>query len=253
MLQYNNWTIEQHEWDPKDEAAIEQQLTFSNDYLCQTAHFEEHYSHPQRLCTYIKGIENPVLNISGISVRLHDERLDLATWKVEEFYRCLHKNTPLLERRFTATSPKGATLRVHAKRQLMIPQHEVMMLEYEVSSVNYTGPISLLAMLGGSENVLDWYPLMNHLDQNTCWLWLQLHDVDVQLCYAMQWQVLHNGKPITRRPIKIEKPHTIGYSMITEIKAGDTCVLRKYVAVVDSRSHKKENLIADAIGCLTNL
>lgn len=252
MLQYNNWTIEQTEWLPEEEAIIEQQLTFSNDYLCQTAHFEEFYSHPQRLCTYIKGIDNPILNISGISIRLHDERLDLATWNVKEFYRCLHKNQPLLERKFCATSPKGATLRVHAKRQLM-PQREVMLVEYEVTSENYSGPISLLAMLGGSENVQNWYPLMNHLGANQCWLWLQLHDIDIQLCYAMSWQVLHDNCPIERRPIKIEKPHTIGYSLTTKIKAGESCLLRKYVAVVDSRYHKKENLIMDAIKCLTNL
>ena len=252
MLQYNNWTIEQTEWLPEEEAIIEQQLTFSNDYLCQTAHFEEFYSHPQRLCTYIKGIDNPILNISGISIRLHDERLDLATWNVKEFYRCLHKNQPLLERKFCATSPKGATLRVHAKRQLM-PQREVMLVEYEVTSENYSGPISLLAMLGGSENVQNWYPLMNHLGANQCWLWLQLHDIDIHLCYAMSWQVLHNNCPIERRPIKIEKPHTIGYSLTTKIKAGESCLLRKYVAVVDSRYHKKENLIMDAIKCLTNL
>lgn len=252
MLQYNNWTIEQTEWLPEEEAIIEQQLTFSNDYLCQTAHFEEFYSHPQRLCTYIKGIDNPILNISGISIRLHDERLDLATWNVKEFYRCLHKNQPLLERKFCATSPKGATLRVHAKRQLM-PQREVMLVEYEVTSENYNGPISLLAMLGGSENVQNWYPLMNHLGANQCWLWLQLHDIDIQLCYAMSWQVLHNNCPIERRPIKIEKPHTIGYSLTTKIKASESCLLRKYVAVVDSRYHKKENLIMDAIKCLTNL
>ena len=77
MLQYNNWSIEQGEWLPMQESELEQQLTFSNDYLCQTAHFEEHYSGERRLCTYIKGVETPILNISAISVRLHDERLDL--------------------------------------------------------------------------------------------------------------------------------------------------------------------------------
>lgn len=252
MLRYNNWTIEQTEWLPEEEASIEQQLTFSNDYLCQTAHFEEYYSRSQRLCTYIKGVEAPILNISGISVRLHDERLDLATWEVKEFYRCFHKNKPQVERRFVACSPRGAILRVHTKRQLL-PQKEVMLLEYEVTSENYNGPISFLAMLGGQEGVHDWYPLMNNLDKDQCWLWLQLHDVDVQLCCAMKWQVLQNGVLLDQRPIKIEKPHTIGYSLTTKMKAGDSCLLRKYVAVVDSRNHEKENLITDAIGCLTNL
>ena len=252
MLQYNNWTIEQIQWYPELENQFEQQLTVSNDYLCQTAHFEEHYSQEQRLCTYIKGVDKPILNISAVSVRLHEERLDLATWQVKEFYRCLHKNQPLLERRFVATSPTGATLRVHAQRQL-IPQKEGMILEYEIISDNYTGPISLLAMLGNVEHDSDWYPLMNHIGLHNCWVWQQLHELDIQLCCAMKWQILHNGKILEKRPIKIEKPHTIGYSLTTNIKAGDKCVLRKYVVVMDSRFHEKDHLIADALECLTNL
>ena len=54
MLQYNNWTIEQSEWLPEEELNLEQQLSFSNGYLCQTAHFEEYYSQAQQLRTYIK-------------------------------------------------------------------------------------------------------------------------------------------------------------------------------------------------------
>ena len=119
LLQYNNWTIEQHQWDPLHEAEIEQQLTFSNGYICQTAHFEEYYSGPQRLCTFIDGIEHPILNLSSISIRLHDERLDLGTWQVKEFYRCLHKNQPCLERHFTAISTKGATIQVKTRRHLL--------------------------------------------------------------------------------------------------------------------------------------
>lgn len=53
MLQYNNWTIEQSEWLPAEEVDLEQQLSFSNGYLCQTAHFEEYYSQAQQLHTYI--------------------------------------------------------------------------------------------------------------------------------------------------------------------------------------------------------
>ena len=52
MLQYNNWTIEQNEWNPVQEELLEQQLTFSNGYLCQTAHFEEFYSQNQRQPTH---------------------------------------------------------------------------------------------------------------------------------------------------------------------------------------------------------
>ena len=251
MLQYNTWTIEQNEWLPTQEMAIEQQLTFSNDYLCQTAHFEEHYSAPHRLCTYIKGIETPILNISSISIRLHDERLDLAQWNIKQFYRCLHKNTPMLERRVTATSPKGTTLHIHSTRQLL-SQQEVMQITYKVTSENYTGPISFLAMLGGENEPQNWYPLMNNIEQDKCWIWLQLPNDNIQLCCAMNWQVLHNDIPIGKRPIKIEKHHTIGYSLTTQIKAGESCTLKKNVAVLDSRNHSKDQLIANTLKCLTN-
>lgn len=251
LLQYNNWTIEQHTWDSNHEADIEQQLTFSNGYICQTAHFEEFYSGPQRLCTFINGIEHPVLNLSSISVRLHDERLDLANWQVKNFYRCLHKNQPTLERHFTATSPKGATLQVKSKRQLL-EKKEIIIIEYEVSSVNYAGPISFLAMLGACDEKVDWYPLKNYIGQDYCWLWLQMHELNLQLCCAMTWSVRNNNTPIIQRPIKIEKQHTIGYSLITNIKPGDTCLLQKKVVIMDSRTHEKDQLITDSIQCLTN-
>ncbi len=251
MLQYNNWTIEQNEWLPKQEVDIEQQLTFSNGYLCQTAHFEEPYSQNQHLCTYIKGVEKPILNISSISVRLHDERLDLAQWTVQHFYRCLHKNTPMLERQFTATSPKGATLHIHSTRQLL-PQQELMQITYKVTSENYNGPITLLALLGNENDTDNWYPLMNNLDKDKCWIWLQLPENDIQLCCAMKWEVLHNDIPLGKRPIKIEKHHIIGYSLTTNIKAGETCTLKKNVAVLDSRSRSKDQLVADTLKCLTN-
>ena len=132
MLKFNNWTIEQTDWLPNEEKEIEQQLTFSNGYLCQTAHFEEHYSGEQRLCTYIKGIETSIINLSSISVRLHDERLDLHEWRVEKFYRCLHKNEPLLERQVTAISPKGHILELDVQRRLMEDNKGVMQLSYKV-------------------------------------------------------------------------------------------------------------------------
>ena len=252
MSQDKNTMIEQKQWTPAHEADIQQEWAFTNGYLSQTAHFEEYYSGEHCIETYVKDVDEPILNISGISVRLHDERLDLGTWNVTNFYRCLHKEKSLLERSFNAISPKGHTLMIKTKRQLLEAK-ELMHIEYEVTSVDYKGPISLLAILGGmTENIPNWYPLMNQLEQKYCWLWLQLHDVDVQLCCAMKWQVLINGTPLELRPIKIEKPHTIGYSLTTNIKPGDTCVLCKTVAVVDSLHHDKDKLIDNSIACLTN-
>lgn len=250
MLEYNTWTTEQREWAPEQEPQIEQQLSFSNDYLCQTAHFEEHYAAPQRLCTYIKGVDKPIPNISSISVRLHDERLDLATWSVKEFYRCLHKNEPLLERRFEAVSPRGFSLQVHARRELLPDKKEAMQITYDVHSVDYEGPISLLALLGGGEEAVEWYPLMNYVGQEYSWMWLQMRHVDLQLCCAMNYAITKDGLPVHHRPIKIEKQHIVGYSATLPIKAGETYVLQKRVVVSDSRYHEKDHLTEETIRCL---
>lgn len=251
MLEYNNWSIEQHDWSQNEEPQIEQQLSFSNDYLCQTAHFEEHYASPQKLYTYIKGVEKPIPNISSISIRLHDERLDLAQWQVLNFYRCLYKNEPRLVRQFKTISPKGYQLQIEAQRTLRLDKKEIMDISYSVLSDNYDGPISLLALLGGGEESVDWYPLMNHVDKNLCWMWLQMKQAGLQLCCAMQYQLLKNGTPITHRPIKIEKQHIVGYSATLPIAKGDTYTLQKQVVVMDSLHHDKEHLIENAIQCLT--
>ncbi len=252
MLEYNTWTTEQRGWDPQHEPEVEQQLSFSNDYLCQTAHFEEHYAAPQRLCTYIKGVEKPIPNISSISLRLHDERLDLADWQVENFHRRLHKNEPLLERSFTACSPKGFRLNINVSRELLPAKKEAMQIIYSVQSVNYNGPISLLALLGGGEEAVEWYPLMNFVGQDLSWMWLQMRHVDLQLCCAMNYAVFKNGEAVQHRPIKIEKQHIVGYSATLPVQEGETYVLQKRVVVQDSRYHGKDTLIDSTTQCLTN-
>ena len=252
MLHFNTWTIEQQEWLPLKEVDIEQQLTFSNDYLCQTAHFEEHYSGERRLCTYIKGVEIPILNLSAISVRLHDERLDLDEWQVQQFYRCLHKNEPLLERRLVATSPSGHTLEIAVQRRLLMNKKEAMQLSYSVRSVDYMGPITILSVLRGGDAADQWYSLMNHVGDDMCWTWEQLQPMNVQVCSAMNYQLYKNGILVNQRPIKVEKQEVIGYSITQMIKPNDTLMLHKNVVVLDSLRNDKDTLIDKTVQCLIN-
>jgi maltose phosphorylase len=194
----------------------------------------------------------PILNISAISVRLHDERLDLDEWQVQEFYRCLHKNEPLLERRVVATSPKGHTLEIKAQRLLMTTQKNVMQLRYTVRSMNYAGPITILSVLRGGEDADKWYSLMNYVGDDICWTWEQLQPMNVQVCSAMKYQLYHNDILVTQRPIKVEKQEVIGFSVTQKIEPGDTLLLCKNVSVVDSNHYAKDVLIDTAVRCLIN-
>ena len=252
MLQYNNWTIEQLEWLPQQEAELEQQLTFSNDYLCQTAHFEEHYSGDCKLGTYIKGVEVPILNISAISIRLHDERLDLHEWNVEQFSRCLHRNEALLERDFVVTSPRGHTLHITAIRRLFADHKERMQVVYRIQSVNYTGPVTLLALLRDDDKASNWYTLINYVGDNFCWHSSQLPTSNLQVCCAMNYGITKNGVALDKRPIKVEKQDVIGFSVTHAIKEGDVLQLTKNVVVQDSLHHHKDLLIDNTLACLTN-
>ena len=128
-----------------------------------------------------------------------------------------------------------------------------MQLVYEVQSVNYTGPITLLSLLRGGEDADQWYSLMNHVGDDCCWRWMQLQPMNVHLCCAMSCQLRKNDKQVLQRPIKIDKQDVIGYSITQRIRPGDKLTLCKKVAVVDSNDYAKDHLIDHAIRCLTSL
>ena len=183
---------------------------------------------------------------------MHDERLDLAEWQVREFHRCLHKNEPLLERRFLATSPNGHTLEITSTRRLMQEKKEAMQLQYAVRSVDYSGPITMLSVLRGGEELDKWYSLMNYVGDQLCWTWEQLQPMNVQVCCAMNYQMFKNGNLVNQRPIKVEKQEVIGYSITQIIQPNDTFMLQKNVVVLDSLRNDKDTLIDKAVQCLTN-
>ena len=159
----------------------------------------------------------------------------------------------MLERHVTATSPKGHTIKIIARRQLMLDKRECMRLDYEVQSINYAGPITILSILSAGDDAQKWYPLMNYVGDDLCWTWMQLQPVNMQVCSAMNYHLTKNGTLVTQRPIKVEKQDVIGFSLTQKVVPNDTLVLHKNVIVVDSLRYAKEQLIDEAVKCLTNL
>lgn len=254
MLHYSPWKTEQTEFDTEHEIQIEEQLAFSNGYISQYAFFDEPYSGPQRVGTFIEGLQqtpgsmpqeipNPVV----ISLRLDDERLDLDHWSVEKFYRCLHKGEAMLERTFTAVSPKGFRVEVVSKRQLDVKNPHILHLDYTVKFVNYKGLISFMALLGDATRTKDWYPLQTSIDEEVAYMWLQASEGDMQVCIAQQHELLKNGKPQTERAIKIDKKRIMGYAYMTDVAAGDSFTMKTNIAIVDSRRFQKSKLPLQAV------
>jgi hypothetical protein len=94
---------------------------------------------------------------------------------------------------------------------------------------------------------------MNYVGDDLCWTWMQLQPANMQVCSAMNYSLTKNGLPVTQRPIKVEKQDVIGFSMTQKVVPNDTLLLRKNVIVVDSQRFAKEQLIDEALRCLTNL
>ena len=249
MLQYSPWKIEQMAYEPSEETLVEEQLAFSNGYISQYAFFEEQYSGAQLVGTFLQGVHRPneseplsLPNPSNISLRLHDERLDLNEWKVEDFYRCLHKGEARLERRFRATSPKGYTVEVEASRTLN--QKEVHLLEetYTVRFVNYAGVASFMTLLGDAHSGADWYPLQAAIEDDQAYLWVQAASVNLHVCMAEKHLFYKNGELQSERPIKIDKTGLLGFAYMHDVCPGDVYTIKKRVAVVDSRDCPKAEL-----------
>jgi len=233
MLNFSPWSIEQTTFSPSQEAEIEKQLAFSNGYISQYAYFEEHFSGEQSHGTYLRSLAIPIPAITPISVRLHEERLDLHTWEVKSFYRCLHRQKPLLERRVEAISPTGHHLQVSARRVLSPDDPHLLTLDYEVRSVNYTGPISLLALLGDAQRQ-DWIPVLFRSDENYTGFVFQHRESGVYVASAMSFAMEKNGVPTTAPVVHIEKRFVAGYAVTEQVVPGDVLVLHKRVAVGDS-------------------
>lgn len=254
MLKYSPTQISQNAFCPEQEADIERQLAFTNGYIRQYAYFEERYTGEQTLGTYLEGIEEvtgepkKLPNLTNVSVRLHDEPLDLHTWEVQDFYRSLSPESATLARRCTVRSPKGHTLRIESKRTLSKEQKECIQIEYRVESVDYDGPISVLSLIGdGRYSDVDWYPLDVHVAEDMKYLWLRSKKTGIEICTAAKHMVYKNGVKRIESPILIEKKNVIGYAVTDSIHPKEWLLVRKCVAITDSHHHSSDELISETL------
>ena len=254
MLQYSPWKTEQNEFDPQQEALLEEQLAFSNGYISQYAYFEEPYSGEQRVGTFVEGVlrassSSPleIPNPAVISVRLGDERLDLHYWQTQRFYRCLHKGEARLERHFTATSPKGHTVEVDAARQLNMKNPHLLEISYSVRFVDYEGLISFLTLISDSKRFDEWYTLQASIDDKIACMWLQAKDGDKQVSVAQRHWLYKNGALQDDRAVKIDKKNVLGFAHMTDVVKGDVFTMKTVLSIVDSTRFMKSELTAKAI------
>lgn len=273
-MQPDKWCLTEENFDVNNHFASNNVFSLGNGHIHQEANFEEYFSGQTMLGCYLFGILNPeepareswkkeyievsdkivnAPNWTGIIVRLNDEKLDLATWEVQNYKRTLNMREGFLERTFEAISSKDHRILVSVKRFLSMAETEVGAITYSVKSLNFEGRISFMSIIDGDlKNQLEnanepiWNVLQTKTQQNVAHLWIQTRRTDFHVCAAMTYALYKNNEQLNVIATKIEKEKVAGFSIGVDVKRGDTLSLNKFVAILSSLNYPRIELTAQA-------
>lgn len=274
-LKTDEWNIIEDEFHADDLRMSESIFSLGNGRFGQRGNFEEPYSSDSYPGSFVTGI--PFLdktrvawwkngfprfytripnaaNWSSIHLRLIDEELDLALWDVNSFNRRLDMYDGISYRDVKATSPRGNSLQVHVEHLVNMAHPDLCLIRYSVTSLNYTGRLSLLPLLEANLNdhaeyteEKIWNVLDSGINLDCAYLWTQTRREDAQVCYALSYHFYKNNKEAAHNPIRIEKGKVTGFSLGADVKPGDTVTLVKYVVVASSLYYERPHLIETSI------
>lgn len=269
-LHIDEWNIVEEGFDPDRQRMSESIFSLGNGHIGQRGNFEEQYDSDSYQASFVAGIHftertrvawwkngfsrftsrMPVAaDWSLINLRLVDEELDLAHWNVISFSRRLNMQDGIYERQVEATSPKGNTLQLQVEHIVNMAHPALCHIKYSVTSVNYTGHLSLLPLLSAEEHDENhpegkvWNILRSECDKECANLWTQTRREDNQVCYAMTYQFFKNHTESSHGAIRIEKERQSGYCLGADVRPGDRITLIKYVSVVTSLQHEVRHIV----------
>ncbi len=274
-LKTDEWNIIEDSFHADHLRTSESIFSLGNGRFGQRGNFEESYSSDSYRGSFIAGITyldrtrvgwwkngfpqfyTRIPNApdwSCIGLRLVDEELDLAQWDVNSFNRRLDMKAGISYRDVDVTSPRGHKLRLHVEHITDMERPNLCLIKYSVSSLNYTGKLSLVPVLDG--NVVDdtehpkekiWNILRSGATNECAYLWSQTRREDAQVCYAMTYQFFKNNKETVANPIRIEKERQTGFSVGIDVKPDDTVTLIKYIAITSSLYYERQDLIEQSV------
>lgn len=270
-LKTDEWNIIEDSFHAEYQRMSESIFSLGNGRFGQRGNFEEPYHSDSYLGSFVAGITfldktrvgwwkngfpqfytriPNAADWSRISLRLIDEELDLAQWDVDRFNRRLDMKEGISYRNVEVTSPRGNKLSIQVEHITNMAHPNLCHIKYSVTSINYTGRVSLVPIIDG--HIIDdteypnekiWNILRSGATTDCAYLWTQTRREDAQVCYAMTYQFLKNNKETIINPIRIEKEKQVGFSIGTDVKPGDTITLLKYTAIVSSLYYERQDLI----------
>ncbi|WP_418697612.1 family 65 glycosyl hydrolase domain-containing protein [Bacteroides sp.] len=274
-LKTDEWNIIEDNFRADHQRMSESIFSLGNGRFGQRGNFEEPYSSDSYRGSFVAGITfldktrvgwwkngfpayytriPNAADWSYIGLRLIDEELDLAQWDVDSFCRRLDMKEGISYRDTEVTSPRGNKLRLHVEHITDMARPDLCLIKYSVTSLNYTGRISLIPTLDGSimndtehpeEKI--WNILRSGATGDCAYLWTQTRREDAQVCYATTYQFFKNNRETAANPIRIEKEKQTGFSVGADVKPDDTVTLLKYVAITSSLYHERQELVEKSV------
>lgn len=254
--------LAQESFEQYERNKAEDFFTIGNGKIIQQGNFEEFYSGKTISGSYIKisdkkdfetskawkipyNQENKIIinspDWTPVIVRLNDEVLDLNTWKILKYRQILNLREAFTERTFELESPKGFQVSIRSKRFISFAQPDIAVIYYNIRSLNFEGRISMMPLLNGNiyndfseVNQLSWNVLETVTQKDVARIWTQIRLHNFHVCSAMAYSFYKNNEEIKTIAAKIEKEKAVGFSVGTDVRAGDRLTLYKFVNMISS-------------------
>jgi maltose phosphorylase len=273
-LKTDPWCIIEDSFRAEHHQSSESIFSIGNGNFGQRANFEETYSGKTLQGTYVAGVYYPdktrvgwwkngypeyfakVLNsanFTGIDIKIEGETLDLATAKVSDFKRVLNMKEGTLSRDFVAELPSGKQLKVSAIRFLSMATQEAGVIRYSITPVNGDFEIEFTPYVDG--NIVNedsnwddafWQQISHEVNNGTGVVVARTNKTEFEVATAMSVKSFINGSATGAAANDSSKEGYVESAYSVKVGKNDTLDIFKYVAVLSSLNHKKEEILENA-------
>ena len=268
----HEWQIIEEGFDPHLNLVSESLFSLGNGRMGQRANFEEDYSGESLQGTYVAGVYYPdktrvgwwkngypeyfakVLNAPswiGIKISIANQKLDLATCKVQNFVRVLDMKKGLLQRSFTATLADGKSVEVSAVRFCSMADAEMGAIRYSIKPLNFSGTATVILPIDADVVNKDsnydekfWEEVSNEAGDGFAMVTAETKKTKFHVCTGMCYEILEGGKRIQTKSQPSSKIKYADNRVELSLAEGREVQIVKYAVVLSSENHPKEKLIS---------
>ena len=270
-LKVDPWRIIEDKFSVENHKASESIFSIGNGQFGQRANFEESYSGQALQGTYVAGVYYPdktkvgwwkngypeyfakvlnATNFTGIDVRIDGELLDLAKCTVKSFQRVLDMKEGTLSRNFVVKMPSGIEIEVNALRFLSMATPETGAIKYSLKPLTSDSEIEMTPYLDG--NVVNedanwddvfWHQIAHKVEGHSAYIVSRTKKTDFEVAVGMHVTLTNSGIDSNLIADTESKEGYVSNKYIQNVSKGNELKMVKYVAVLSSLNHNKDEIL----------